>query len=197
LQCDFILSVGLPAYFGRFRIAAAIEGQTPAYYAYELRIARLHRIAASHKLTQELRITIVPYGGYHSAYASLYAGRTHAIALSYGRVHLGSYVIQKILVLHRHYYGAYQVLIAGIFRRGADFHQFTFNEIRYLHRFSSLVLLYYVLFYILPKYLYLRKLLPKCYLFTTFFDNRRDRTLYMRKTGAKAAPVLKGISHGE
>ena len=73
---------------------------------------------------------------------------------------LGSYVIQKIFVLHRHYYGAYQILITSIFRCGANFHQFTFNEIRYLHRFSSLVLLYYVLFYILPKYLYLRKLLP-------------------------------------
>ena len=83
LQFNFILYVGLPAYFARFLIAAAIEGQTPAYYAYELRISRLHRIAASHKLTQELRITIVPYGGYHSTYASLYAGRTHAIALSY------------------------------------------------------------------------------------------------------------------
>ena len=99
LQCNFILYVGLPAYFARFRIAAAIEGQTPAYYAYELRIARLHRIAASHKLTQELRITIVPYGGYHSAYASLYAGRTHAISLSYRRVHLGSYVIQMMYIM--------------------------------------------------------------------------------------------------
>ena len=115
------------------------------------RIARLHRIAASHKLTQELRITIVPYGGYHSAYASLYAGRTHAIALSYRRVHLGSYVIQKILVLHRHYYGAYQILITGIFRCSANFHQFTFNEIRYLHGSSSFVLLRSLLFYILPK----------------------------------------------
>lgn len=160
LQCNFILYVGLPAYFARFRIAAAIEGQTPAYYAYELRIARLHRIAASHKLTQELRITIVPYGGYHSAYASLYAGRTHAIALSYRRVHLGSYVIQKILVLHRHYYGAYQILITSIFRCSANFHQFTFNEIRYLHGSSSFVLLRSLLFYILPKYLCFRNLLP-------------------------------------
>ena len=48
LQCNFILYVGLPAYFARFRIAAAIEGQTPAYYAYELRIARLHRLSLIH-----------------------------------------------------------------------------------------------------------------------------------------------------